>query len=160
MLDLRGNEMSMIFQQPTSCLNPVFRIGDQIAEALVTHQSLSKDEADRQAVELLRIVGIADPQRRANAYPHEISGGMAQRVMIAMALACRPKLLIADEPTTALDVTIQAQILDLMRNLRSETEHGDPPDHARHGRDRRDVRHGGRDVRRADRGAHRRLFDL
>ncbi len=120
MLDLRGNELSMIFQQPTSCLNPVFRIGDQIAEALVTHQSLSKDEAARQAVELLRTVGIADPQRRASAYPHEISGGMAQRVMIAMALACRPKLLIADEPTTALDVTIQAQILDLMRNLRSE----------------------------------------
>ena len=121
MLDLRGNELSMIFQQPTSCLNPVFRIGDQIAEALVTHQSLSKDEAHRQAIELLRIVGIADPQRRAGAYPHEISGGMAQRVMIAMALACKPKLLIADEPTTALDVTIQAQILDLMRNLRSET---------------------------------------
>jgi peptide/nickel transport system ATP-binding protein len=121
MLDLRGNELSMIFQQPTSCLNPVFRIGDQIAEALVTHQSLSKEVARQQAVELLRTVGIADPERRANAYPHEISGGMAQRVMIAMALACRPKLLIADEPTTALDVTIQAQILDLMRNLRSET---------------------------------------
>jgi peptide/nickel transport system ATP-binding protein len=121
LLDLRGNELSMIFQQPTSCLNPVFRIGDQIAEALVTHQSLSNDEAHKQAIELLRTVGIADPQRRASAYPHEISGGMAQRVMIAMALACRPKLLIADEPTTALDVTIQAQILDLMRNLRSET---------------------------------------
>ena len=121
MLDLRGNELSMIFQQPTSCLNPVFRIGDQIAEALVTHQSLTSDEAHRQAIELLRTVGIADPQRRAGAYPHEISGGMAQRVMIAMALACEPKLLIADEPTTALDVTIQAQILDLMRNLRSET---------------------------------------
>jgi peptide/nickel transport system ATP-binding protein len=121
MLDLRGNELSMIFQQPTSCLNPVFRIGDQIEEALVTHQRLSKDQAAKQAIELLRTVGIADPQRRARAYPHEISGGMAQRVMIAMALACRPKLLIADEPTTALDVTIQAQILDLMRNLRSET---------------------------------------
>jgi peptide/nickel transport system ATP-binding protein len=121
LLDLRGNELSMIFQQPTSCLNPVFRIGDQIAEALVTHQSLSKETANQQAIELLRTVGIADPQRRAAAYPHEISGGMAQRVMIAMALACRPKLLIADEPTTALDVTIQAQILDLMRNLRSET---------------------------------------
>ncbi len=122
LLNLRGNELSMIFQQPTSCLNPVFRIGDQIAEALMTHQKLSKDaEAKRQAIELLRIVGIADPQRRASAYPHEISGGMAQRVMIAMALACKPKLLIADEPTTALDVTIQAQILDLMRNLRSET---------------------------------------
>lgn len=121
MLNLRGNEVSMIFQQPTSCLNPVFRIGDQIEEALVTHQSLSKNQAAKQAIELLRTVGIADPQRRARAYPHEISGGMAQRVMIAMALACRPKLLIADEPTTALDVTIQAQILDLMRSLRRET---------------------------------------
>ena len=118
MLDLRGNEMSMIFQQPTSCLNPVFRIGDQIAEALMTHQSLGNDDANRQAIELLRIVGIADPQRRANAYPHEISGGMAQRVMIAMALACRPKLLIADEPTTALDVTVQAQVLQLMLSIR------------------------------------------
>jgi peptide/nickel transport system ATP-binding protein len=121
MLDIRGNKVSMIFQQPTSCLNPVFRIGDQIAEALVTHQKLQKEESEKQAVDLLRIVGIADPQRRAKAYPHEISGGMAQRVMIAMALACRPILLIADEPTTALDVTIQAQILDLMRNLRTET---------------------------------------
>ena len=121
MLDIRGNKLSMVFQQPTSCLNPVFRIGDQIAEALVTHQSLSKEEAEKQTVELLRIVGIADPARRVRSYPHEISGGMAQRVMIAMALACKPKLLIADEPTTALDVTIQAQILDLMRNLRSET---------------------------------------
>jgi len=121
MLDIRGNKLSMIFQQPTSCLNPVFRIGDQIAEALVTHQSLSKKESERQAIALLKLVGIADPSRRAKSYPHEISGGMAQRVMIAMALACQPKLLIADEPTTALDVTIQAQILDLMRNLRSET---------------------------------------
>jgi peptide/nickel transport system ATP-binding protein len=121
MLDIRGNDISMIFQQPTSCLNPVFRIGDQIAEALMTHQSLAKEEAEAQAIELLRTVGIADPQRRFKSYPHEISGGMAQRVMIAMALACKPKLLIADEPTTALDVTIQAQILDLMRKLRTET---------------------------------------
>ena len=121
LLDLRGNKISMIFQQPTSSLNPVFRIGDQIAEALVTHQKLSEENAHNQAVELLRIVGIADPERRFKAYPHEISGGMAQRVMIAMALACQPKLLIADEPTTALDVTIQAQILDLMRKLRDET---------------------------------------
>ncbi len=121
MVELRGNEISMIFQQPTSCLNPVFRIGDQIAETLQTHQKLSKQEASKQAIDLLRIVGIADPQRRAQAFPHEISGGQAQRVMIAMALACEPSLLIADEPTTALDVTIQAQILDLMRKLRNET---------------------------------------
>ncbi len=121
LLEIRGNEISMIFQQPTSCLNPVFRIGDQIAEAILTHAKISKDEAHRQAVEMLRTVGIPDPAKRALAYPHEISGGQAQRVMIAMALATKPKLLIADEPTTALDVTIQAQILDLMRNLRSET---------------------------------------
>ena len=121
MLEIRGNKISMIFQQPTSSLNPVFRIGDQIAEALVTHQSLSKEQAQQQAIELLRTVGIADPERRFKTYPHEISGGMAQRVMIAMALACKPRLLIADEPTTALDVTIQAQILDLMRKLRDET---------------------------------------
>lgn len=121
MVELRGNRLSMIFQQPTSCLNPVFRIGDQIAETLQTHHKLSKQEASKQAVDLLRIVGIADPERRAQAFPHEISGGQAQRVMIAMALACKPALLIADEPTTALDVTIQAQILDLMRKLRTET---------------------------------------
>jgi oligopeptide/dipeptide ABC transporter ATP-binding protein len=121
MVELRGNRLSMIFQQPTSCLNPVFRIGDQIAETLQTHQKLSEKEAHKQAVDLLRIVGIADAESRAQAFPHEISGGQAQRVMIAMALACRPALLIADEPTTALDVTIQAQILDLMRNLRKET---------------------------------------
>ncbi len=121
MVELRGNRLSMIFQQPTSCLNPVFRIGDQIAETLRVHQDMSKQEAMRQAIELLRQVGIPDPERRANAFPHEVSGGQAQRVMIAMALACRPALLIADEPTTALDVTIQAQILDLMRKLRSET---------------------------------------
>ena len=121
MVQLRGDELSMIFQQPTSCLNPVFRIGDQIAETIMVHQELSKQEAWRQAVEMLRKVGIPDPERRATAFPHEISGGQAQRVMIAMALSCLPKLLIADEPTTALDVTIQAQILDLMRKLRSET---------------------------------------
>jgi peptide/nickel transport system ATP-binding protein len=121
MVRMRGDDLSMIFQQPTSCLNPVFRIGDQIAETIMVHQDLSKQEAWRQGVEMLRKVGIPDPERRATAFPHEISGGQAQRVMIAMALSCLPKLLIADEPTTALDVTIQAQILDLMRNLRSET---------------------------------------
>jgi oligopeptide/dipeptide ABC transporter ATP-binding protein len=118
---LRGDELSMIFQQPTSCLNPVFRIGDQIAETIMVHQEMSPQQAWNQAVEMLRKVGIPDAARRATAFPHEISGGQAQRVMIAMALSCLPKLLIADEPTTALDVTIQAQILDLMRALRSET---------------------------------------
>ena len=118
---IRGDELSMIFQQPASCLNPVFRIGDQIAETIMVHQELSKQAAWQQAVEMLRKVGIPDAARRATAFPHEISGGQAQRVMIAMALSCLPKLLIADEPTTALDVTIQAQILDLMRTLRTET---------------------------------------
>lgn len=121
MVELRGNRLSMIFQQPTSCLNPVFRIGDQIAETIQTHEKISNAEAHKQAVELLRLVGIPDPERRSEAFPHEISGGQAQRVMIAMGLALKPALLIADEPTTALDVTIQAQILDLMRNLRNET---------------------------------------
>lgn len=121
LVKLRGNELSMIFQQPTSCLNPVFRIGDQVAEVLMVHDNVSKQVAWQQAVEMLRRVGIPAPEKRANAFPHEISGGQAQRVMIAMALASQPKLLIADEPTTALDVTIQAQILDLMRNLRDET---------------------------------------
>jgi oligopeptide/dipeptide ABC transporter ATP-binding protein len=121
MVRMRGDELSMIFQQPASCLNPVFRIGDQIAETIMVHQELTKQEAWQQAVEMLRKVGIPDAARRATAFPHEISGGQAQRVMIAMALSCLPKLLIADEPTTALDVTIQAQILDLMRKLRSET---------------------------------------
>ena len=118
---LRGDEISMIFQQPASCLNPVFRIGDQIAETIMVHQDLSKREAWNQAIEMLRKVGIPAPEKRATAFPHEISGGQAQRVMIAMALSCQPRLLIADEPTTALDVTIQAQILDLMRQLRDET---------------------------------------
>ena len=120
MMDLRGNQISMIFQQPTSCLNPVFRIGEQVAEVLEIHQNMSRKEAWDKGVDMLRKVGIPNPQRRAQAYPHEISGGQAQRVMIAMALACAHDLLIADEPTTALDVTIQAQILDLMRNLRDE----------------------------------------
>ncbi|MEZ4860476.1 MAG: ABC transporter ATP-binding protein [Caldilineaceae bacterium] len=121
LVKLRGNDISMIFQQPTSCLNPVFRIGDQISETIRVHQRLSEKEATAQAIEMLRKVGIPDPAKRAGAYPHEISGGQAQRVMIAMALSCEPQLLIADEPTTALDVTIQAQILDLIRKLRDET---------------------------------------
>jgi oligopeptide/dipeptide ABC transporter ATP-binding protein len=121
MVKLRGDEIAMIFQQPTSCLNPVFRIGDQIAEVLMVHDELPKKQAWQQAIELLRKVGLPAAEKRVNAFPHEVSGGQAQRVMIAMALASHPKLLIADEPTTALDVTIQAQILDLMRALRDET---------------------------------------
>jgi len=122
MTQIRGNRISMIFQQPTSCLNPVFRVGDQLVEVLEIHQNISKGEGEKQAIELLTMVGIPEPESRAQAFPHELSGGMAQRVMIAMALACMPELLIADEPTTALDVTIQAQILDLMRNLRTRID--------------------------------------
>jgi oligopeptide/dipeptide ABC transporter ATP-binding protein len=118
--EIRGNRISMIFQQPQSSLNPVYTIGDQIAEVFDIHSDLGKKEAWEKAVELLRIVGIPDPEQKAHAYPHEMSGGQAQRVMIAMAVALHPELLIADEPTTALDVTIQAQILDLIRDLRSQ----------------------------------------
>jgi oligopeptide/dipeptide ABC transporter ATP-binding protein len=121
MRKLRGDRISMVFQQPQSSLNPVWDVGRQIAEVLELHRNMKRGPARARALELLRMVGIADPERRLNSYPHEMSGGMAQRVMIAMALACEPELLIADEPTTALDVTIQAQILDLMRNLREQT---------------------------------------
>jgi len=120
MIKVRGNRISMIFQQPQTALNPVFKVGDQLAEVLDVHQDLGKEAGWKRAIELLKMVGVPDPERRVEAYPHELSGGMAQRVMIAMALACVPELLIADEPTTALDVTIQAQILDLMRDLRRE----------------------------------------
>lgn len=120
MSHMRGNRLSMIFQQPQSSLNPVFKVGDQIAEVLQIHQNLKKEDAWKEAVDLLRLVGIPDPESKAHAFPHEMSGGQAQRVMIAMALALKPQLLIADEPTTALDVTIQAQILDLMRGLRTQ----------------------------------------
>jgi len=118
---IRGERISMIFQQPTSSLNPVWDVGTQIEEVLRIHRGMKGKAAEARTLELLRMVGIPDPARRLKAYPHEMSGGMAQRIMIAMALACEPELLIADEPTTALDVTIQAQILDLMRNLRDET---------------------------------------
>jgi peptide/nickel transport system ATP-binding protein len=122
MVQMRGNRMSMIFQQPQSSLNPVFKVGDQVAEVLSIHQGMNKQQSWERAVDLLRLVGIPDPEKKAHAYPHEMSGGQAQRVMIAMALALKPQLLIADEPTTALDVTIQAQILDLMRDLRNRMD--------------------------------------
>ena len=118
--DLRGDKLAMIFQEPMTSLNPAFQVGDQISEVLLRHRKVSKSEAQNQAVEMLRRVRIPSPERRALEYPHQLSGGMRQRVMIAMALACNPQLLIADEPTTALDVTIQAQILELMRALRAE----------------------------------------
>ena len=118
---VRGERIGMIFQQPTSSLNPVWNVGRQVAEVLEIHRGLKRGPALARALELMKMVGIPDPERRLKNYPHEMSGGMAQRVMIAMALACEPELLIADEPTTALDVTIQAQILDLIRRLRDET---------------------------------------
>lgn len=117
---IRGNDISMIFQEPMTSLNPVFTIGNQIAEAVRLHQGLSKKEALNKAIQMLTLVGIPVPARRVHEYPHQLSGGMRQRAMIAMALSCNPKVLIADEPTTALDVTIEAQILDLMRKLQHE----------------------------------------
>ena len=121
MEDLRGSSIAMIFQEPMTSLNPVYRVGDQIVEGLRRHRGLSRTAARQRALEMLKLVRIPSPETRIDAYPHEMSGGMRQRAMIAMALACEPKLLIADEPTTALDVTIQAQILDLMRDLRART---------------------------------------
>ncbi|GHH99784.1 ABC transporter ATP-binding protein [Neobacillus kokaensis] len=120
MRKIRGKEIAMIFQEPMTSLNPVFTIGNQIAEALKTHMNFTKTKANERAIELLELVGIPRPERIVKEYPHQLSGGMRQRVMIAMAMACNPSLLIADEPTTALDVTIQAQILDLMRDLKKE----------------------------------------
>jgi peptide/nickel transport system ATP-binding protein len=121
MRDLRGNQMAMIFQEPMTSLNPAFTIGDQIVEGLLRHKPLGRKAAREQAIEMLRRVRIPSPEARYDDYPHRLSGGMRQRAMIAMSLVCEPRLLIADEPTTALDVTIQAQILDLMRTLREET---------------------------------------
>lgn len=118
MRHIRGNQISVIFQEPMTSLNPVFTIGFQISEAIILHQKLNKSEARKKSIEMLTLVGIPRADEIVDAYPHELSGGMRQRVMIAMALSCTPKLLIADEPTTALDVTIQAQILDLMRNIK------------------------------------------
>ena len=119
MRDIRGNAISMIFQEPMTSLNPVLTVGKQIGETVRLHQGMNARDAEAKAVEMLTLVGIPAPGRRVREYPHQLSGGMRQRVMIAMALACNPKLLIADEPTTALDVTIQAQILDLMRDLKT-----------------------------------------
>ena len=120
MRKVRGNRISMIFQEPMTSLNPVFTVGDQIQETLQLHQGLSKKDALEKSIEMLRLVNIPSPEKAVGRYPHELSGGMRQRVMIAMALACNPEILIADEPTTALDVTIQAQILDLMNRLKEE----------------------------------------
>ena len=120
MRSIRGNDISMIFQEPMTSLNPVFSVGEQIADAVRIHQKLNRREARNRAIEMLRLVKIAEPEKRLNDYRHQMSGGMRQRVMIAMALSCNPKLLIADEPTTALDVTIQAQILELISELQEQ----------------------------------------
>ncbi|MEA1963804.1 MAG: ABC transporter ATP-binding protein [Candidatus Aerophobetes bacterium] len=117
---IRGNDISMIFQEPMTSLNPVYTIGNQIIETIILHQKLNKEKARKKAIEMLKLVGMPSPERRIDEYPHQLSGGMRQRAMIAMALSCRPKLLIADEPTTALDVTIEAQILELIKELREE----------------------------------------
>ena len=120
--DIRGNEIAMIFQEPMTSLNPVYTIGHQIMEAILLHQEVTKEEARRQAIEMLRLVGIPLPDQRVDQYPHQFSGGMRQRAMIAMALSCNPRILIADEPTTALDVTIEAQILDLIQQIQADSD--------------------------------------
>src|SRR5699024_1957407 len=124
MFHIRGNDISMIFQDAMTSLNPVFTIGNQIMESIIIHQRLNKKQAYAKSIEMLELIGIPSPEKRMKEYPHEISGGMRQRIMIAIALACKPNLLIADEPTTALDVTIQAQILELINSLKEELNMG------------------------------------
>ena len=155
MRDRRGRDIAMIFQDPLSSLNPVVPIGVQVTEVMERHRGMSRKDAMPQARDLLERVGIPDPNARLKNYPHQLSGGMRQRALIAMALACQPRLLIADEPTTALDVTIQAQILALLKELVAGHRHGADHDHPRPRRRRRPVRRGQRPVRRADRRARR-----
>ena len=149
---VRGAEIAMIFQEPVTSLNPVQTVGAQVVEAITLHERVARGEARRRALALFEQVGIPDPPARFDAYPHQLSGGLKQRVMIAIALAARPQLLIADEPTTALDVTIQAQILELLRAPRARDRHGDPADHARSRRRERARRPRRRDVRGPHRG--------
>ena len=162
MEDLRGGRIAMIFQDPMTFLNPVFTAGEQVSEAIRRHQGLDRAAARDETIRLFREVGIPSPEMRYDAYPHQLSGGLRQRVMIAMALSSRPELLIADEPTTALDVTIQAQILALLRDLQARVRDEHPAHHPRSRRGRGDVRPRRGDVRRphrragADRGALRR----
>ncbi len=155
---IRGKDISMIFQDPFACLHPMYKVGDQIVEAVRVHEDIPKAQASQRAVELLGAVGIPNPRERVKDYPHQYSGGMRQRAMIAMALVHNPDVLIADEPTTALDVTVQAQILELIDRVKTGVQHRRDPDHARPGRDRRGradshghVR-GPRDGARLDRG--------